>query len=404
MDFEYHYSKEQEDFRQEVKSWLSDNIPEEMKAPVDLKDLSETQYWFWREKHKQLAQKGWLFPTYPTSYGGGGLSGEHETILEEEFHQARVVKSFNSSLIFGTLLVWGTEEQKQKFLTPLLKSESVSFQNFSEPQAGSDLASVQSRAVRDGDDWIISGHKIYPTGLGMPDYLWGPLVTDPDAPRHRNLGFFMIPYPSPGLELKRMTLLNGQLEWAVFMDNVRVPGDHLIGGDHQGWQVTQTTLEQEHGGRGQAFPKDEATENLISYVREHQKQPNAKDIVHQQTVQTYIDTRINTLLAQRNYWMYQTRREMSYHGSQGSMYAKSYKIRNADRARDVMAMHCLLDTRDPSAPFEGQPEAFQRLSLVGAHPGGTIEVQKVIIARRLGISRTKERAAPTPATATEFNS
>ena len=78
----------------------------------------------------------------------------------------------------------------------------------------------------------------------MPDYLWGPLVTDPDAPRHRNLGFFMIPYPSPGLELKRMTLLNGQLEWAVFMDNVRVPGDHLIGGDHQGWQVTQTTLEQ----------------------------------------------------------------------------------------------------------------------------------------------------------------
>ena len=86
------------------------------------------------------------------------------------------------------------------------------------------------------------------------------------------------------------------------------------------------------------------------------------------------------------------------------MYAKSYKIRNADRARDVMAMHCLLDTREPTALFEGQPEAFQRLSLVGAHPGGTIEVQKVIIARRLGISRTKERAAPTPATATEFNS
>jgi hypothetical protein len=112
----------------------------------------------------------------------------------------------------------------------------------------------------------------------------------------------------------------------------------------------------------------------------------------------YIDSRINTLLNQRNYWMYQARQEMTYHGSQSAFFRKIYRMRNADRSRDIMGMYSLLGVNDPRAPFGGQPEVYQRSSLTGAHPGGTLEIQKVIMARRLGISRTRERAAATPST------
>jgi len=372
-----------------------------MRSPVDRLDLTDEHYKFWREMHPKLAEKGWLQPTYPKEYGGGGLSGEHETILLEEFEQARVVRDFTNPFVYAPLLVWGNEEQKQKFLVPLLKAEKVAFQNFTEPNAGSDLASLQSKAVRDGDDWIISGQKIFISGHGEPDWLFGPIVTDPDAPRHRNLGFFMIPFPSPGLELRRLNLLTGHDQSFFFMDNVRVPGDHLIGGDQQGWQVTQTTLEIEHGGRGVAFPRDEAMENLLKYVQEAKSNGGTlgNDPVVQQDVMTaFIESHTYTLFAQRNYWMYQARQEMSYHGSQADLYRRTFRMRNADRARDIMGMYSLLGVKEPRAPFGGEPEVYQRSSLVGAHPGGTVEIQKVIIARRLGISRTRERAAATPST------
>ena len=414
MDFSTQYTAEQEDFRKEVQAWIEANVPEDKKSPVDPEGLTSGQegdnadlYWFWREKHKELAEKGWLYPTYPKEYGGGGLGGEHETIIEEEFSKGGVVRGFTNGLVFPTLLVWGTEEQKQKFLTPLLKAETVAFQNFTEPNAGSDLASLQSRATRDGDDWIISGQKQFVSGAGVPDILFGPMVTDPDAPRHRNLGFFLIENPSDGLQIGRMGLLGGSRQNRIFMDNVRVSGENLIGGDHQGWQVTQTTLEQEHGGRGQAFPRDEALENLMDYVKntDHGDGKVGSDpVVRQKTMDSVLSSHINTLFAKRNFAMYQARQEMSYHGSQSSMYGKTYRLDNALRQLDIMGPKALLGTEEPGAPFGGHTEVNQRTSLQGLHPGGTVEVQKVIIARRIGISRTQERAAPTPATATQHGS
>ena len=402
MDFAYKYTQEQEDFRAEVRSWLAQNIPAEMRAPVDRTELSEKQYGFWREMHKTLAQKGWLFPTYPKEYGGGGLTGEQETILQEEFRKAKVVGSFTNGLVFPTLLVWGDEQQKQALLKPLLTAEKIAFQNFSEPNAGSDLASLQSKAVRDGDDWLITGQKIWISGIGEPDYLFGPMVTDTDAPRHRNLGYFMVPFPSEGLTMERMDLLSGNDQSVFFFDEVRVPGDHLIGGENQGWQVTQTTLEIEHGGRGQAVPLDLAMENLLDFVKKTEREgsPLGDDPLIQQTAMSaYIDSHVDSLLNLRNLGMYRARQEMSYEGSQTSMFGKVYRIKNADRSRDIMGMYSLCGVSEPRAPFGGQPEVYQRSSLVGAHPAGTIEIQKVIISRRIGISRTRERAAATPSTA-----
>ena len=400
MDFTRTYTPEQEAFRTEVRSWIAENVPDNMKAPIDRDDLSAEQIAWWREKHKELASKGWLYPIFPTEYGGGGLSGDEETIVEEEFADGRVVRGFTNALIFPSLLVWGTEEQKEKYLKPLLTAEKVAFQNFSEPGHGSDLASLESRADRDGDDWIINGQKTWVSGTGTADLLFGPMVTDQDAPRHRNLGYFILPADNEGIEMRRLNLLNGDAQHFVFMDNARVDNDSLIGGDHQGWQVTQTTLEQEHGGRGQAAPRDEAMDDVLKYTRES----NSDDIDKQLAVDSMIDSRITALFQERNFWMYETRQEMSYHGSLASMYNKEKGMRNADRAREIMGMYSLLDSNDPKAINAGTAEVQQRTSLTAAHPGGTTEVQKVIIARRIGISRTQERAAPTPATATSYSS
>ena len=232
MDFEIPYTEEQQRFRREVQAWLEANIPEEMEAPTDPRDRTEEQYWFWREKHKELAKMGWLYPTYPKEYGGGGLSGGHEAIIQEEFFHARVVPPFTNDVLLPTLLVWATEEQKQMFLVPILKAEQVAFQKFTEPKSGADLADYRSRAVLDGDEWVLNGENRFVTGRGDPDWLFGPMLTEPEAPRHHNLGYFMIPYPSPGLQMGRMSLVHRDMQNYVFLDDVRVPRDHLIGGDH----------------------------------------------------------------------------------------------------------------------------------------------------------------------------
>lgn len=408
MDFTLPYTEEQELFRNEVRSWLETNIPEEMKNPVDSRDLDddefERHYYFWREKQLELAAKGWLAATMPTQYGGGGLTGDHETILQEEFSRHRSSLNAPGGFLTPALLVWATEEQKQMFLVPILKGEKVASQGFSEPQSGSDLASIRSTAVRDGDEWVINGSKVFQGNPPDNSWVYGPIMTDSDAPRHRNLGFFMIPARAPGVVFTRTRTFNGNRQNLLFFENVRVPGNHLIGGDHQGWQVANTSLEQEHGGRGQAFPKDEHVDNLIAYLQESKRTgglTGTNPVFNQEAMAAYLDAHLHNLFSRRNFWMYQARQEMSYHGSQATMWHKTYGMVNADRARDIMKLYAMMGTRESRALYGGRPEAEQRRSLTWAHPGGTIEIQKVIVARRIGISRTQERAAPTPSTATK---
>ncbi len=408
MDFTLPYSEEQQRFRAEVRTWLEANVPEEMKSPIDGRDFTDEHYLFWRGKHQELAQKGWLYPTFPKEYGGGGLSGDHETILQEEFLRARAVGTFTNPFAFPTLLVWGTEEQKQKFLVPMLTAEKVAWQKFTEPQSGTDLANYQSRAVRDGDDWVITGQNVFVSGRGpQPDYLFGPAVTDTEAPRHRNLGYFMIPYPTPGLEIRNQNLVTGNDQHFVFLDNVRVPGDHLIGGDHQGWQVSNTALEQEHGGRGSAFPRNETVDNLVEYTRTTRRDGGTlgqDPVVQEATMQNYLEAHVQSLLAKRTFWMYSNHQEIVFEGNEANVHGRESGLRIAMRAREVMGMYALLGTKDPRAAHGGAPAARQMGAAGQSHAGGSTNIAKVVLARRIGISRTKERPAPTPSTATKSGS
>lgn len=408
MNFDIAYTKEQEEFRKEVRSWLEENIPDEMKRPVDEMDFTEEQYQFWRKKHKEMAVKGWLNPGYPLEYGGGGLSSDHEAILAEEIlrhgfqiSEGSMGQLSNHNSLVDMLLVWGTEEQKRKFIPPFMSGEKVSWYKLTEPKSGADLASYQSRAVRDGDDWILSGSNAFISGMGAlrpPDFISGPMLTDPDAPRHRNLGYFIIPLPSPGLEIKKMNLVSGTDQHFIFLDNVRVPGDHLIGGDRDGWQVVNTSLER----RGKVFSKNEMVENLVDYTiqksRIH-KDADRDPISQQASMDAYIDAEVNTLFNKRAHWMGENSIDMSWEGPLTAYFQRLYGIRNTSRGRDVMEMYALLGTKEHRAPYGGAPEVFQRWSFVLQHGHGSFNIEKVILARRIGISRTKARAAPTPMTA-----
>jgi len=260
MDFELSYSVEQEAFRKEVQDWLVVNLPKEFEdsVPPDAQDYTLEHFNFAREFRKKLGAQGWLAPTWPKEQGGGGLTVAHQIVLEEEMarHEIPSVGDLGLTLGAPAINAWGTEEQKKRILPAILKGEIVVWQVFTEPGAGSDLASLKTRAVEDGDDYVLNGNKIFVGSKYTADYLYTLAVTDPEAPRHQNIGAFIIPAETAGVSVHQLDLIAGGGKRAIFFDDVRVPKENMLGGRGQGWWVAQTTLELEHGGGGAVAPRN----------------------------------------------------------------------------------------------------------------------------------------------------
>tara|TARA_Y100000590_G_scaffold54886_2_gene57384 strand:- start:2715 stop:3959 length:1245 start_codon:yes stop_codon:yes gene_type:complete len=412
MDFSLPYTNEQETFRKEVRSWLAENVPSDLKDPVDPRDFTIELNERWREVHKELGKKGWLYPTFPKEYGGGGLTGDHETIITEEMNRAGVPENFTSGNTLPPMQVWGSDEQKQKFLKPIVTGEKTVWNKLTEPNGGADLANVQGTAVKDGDEWVLNGEHVYVSGRGKPGFLLGPMKTDPDAPRHRNLGYFIIPVPDwnpdtgstglDGLSIYEMNLINGHDQHNIVLNDVRIPGDNLFGGETQGWQVAGTTMESEHGGRGKAFPIDTPVENLVEHLGDENSDGTTvgSDPVLQQAAMTAVmESHVQNVLLRRVFWMYQNKHEISWHSGVANVHGRESSLRIESRVREVYGPHALLNSHDPDAPHGGQHEVNARNRAGQNHAGGSTNIGKVVLARRIGISRTIERPAPTPSTA-----
>ncbi len=259
MDFEIHmtYSEEQEMFRREVICWLEAQAPKTKEERARVLGPSpsggaegERGNTPWT---RLLGGKGWYAPTVSKEMGGGGLTSEHAVVLNEELTK-RDLPAGGAGSNVPAIMIHGTEEQKQRFVVPYYRGELRIWTCLTEPEAGSDLASLKTRAIRDGDEWVLNGSKQFISGAGKPDYLYVLANTSPNAPRHENLSLFLVPGESSGLTIQKMDLIGmqefGGGQHFVYFDNVRVPALNLIGQEGKGWTIVNTKLELEHGGSG----------------------------------------------------------------------------------------------------------------------------------------------------------
>jgi len=396
VEFELTYTPEQQEFRKEVRAWLEENgkMPAELgKWPLNDRDLTREQFEWKKGLRQKIGHKGWLYPQLPTNVGGGGLSLDMDIIIKEELAPYQPINA--SGVAVAGLYVWGSEQQKQNLLRPLLQGDKAHWLLWTEPDCGVDLAAVKTRAVRDGDDYVINGVKCYISGSFEPDYMWLLAVTDPDAPRHANLGHFYMPANLPGITMQYQDLINRGTQHFVWFEDVRVPREYLIGGETQGWQVAQTALELEHGAEGSLEGRNNVARGLVRKMAQGKVHTASHgDAASEHLVDALIRSDVNRLISRRNFWMFRQKEPMSYHGSQNLWFGRETRIRTSEDLLDLLGPHALMDD-EKWGLMEGEVEHTVRNGSMATHAAGSYEIDKVIMARRIGMSRTKETMAPT---------
>src|SRR5713101_1288219 len=256
MDF--NFSKEDEAFRKEFRKWLKENLPKtHRKSDFTIEFMSGEEGDEWERRlewHKKVYAGGWVAPHWPKEYGGRGASLTQQLIYNEEltqFSPPSLVNGQGIGLVGPTLMHWGSEEQRQRYLKPMLAAEEIWCQGYSEPGSGSDLASLQTRAVEDGDYFVVNGQKVWTSIAQFADWIFLLVRTDPDAPKHKGISYLMVDMHSPGVTVRPLVQITGNKGFSeVFFEDVRVPKKNLVGEKNQGWQVAITTLMFERSGGG----------------------------------------------------------------------------------------------------------------------------------------------------------
>ena len=240
------FSPEDEQYRLKLRTWLEANLPTEG-PPSD----QDADFAFRRDWQRKLYDGGWVGINWPTEYGGQGATLIQQAIYAQEMTRARAPQPANGlgiGIVGPTLMEHGTEAQKQRYIPKILNADEIWCQGFSEPNSGSDLASLQTKAVLDGDDFVVNGQKIW-TSLGQyADWCILLVRTDTDAPKHRGISYLLVDMHSPGVTVRPLKQITGNSEFnETFFDNVRVPKQNLIGGLNEGWRIAMTTLTYERG-------------------------------------------------------------------------------------------------------------------------------------------------------------
>lgn len=249
---DYRYPPESLPFRREVRQWLHDNLDDELRGLSSRGSLTSAQLAALRRWNRKLADAGYAAIAWPVEYGGRGAGVMEQVVLAEEMHRADAPSALNPiglANIAPSIMTWGTEEQKRTLLPRMQRGDDIWCQGFSEPDAGSDLASLRTRAVIDGDNFIVNGQKVWNTLGHYADYCELLVRTDPDAPKHAGITCLLVDMHLPGITVRPLTTLTGEEEFAeIFFDEVKVPKSALLGPVNQGWQVAMTTLSNERAG------------------------------------------------------------------------------------------------------------------------------------------------------------
>jgi len=418
MDFSNKYNAEQEKFAKEVRAWIKENVPKDLVKPRSIMKMSREQWELRRDLCRKLGQKGWLYPSYPREYGGGGLGGDKAAVLQQEMaEQSLSLPPLYDSgkLAAPTLFACATDDQKRRLLPPMLKGEAITWQLFTEPEAGTDEANQQTsalRSVKEKDYFIVNGSKIFVGALySPPDQFLLLTRSSLDAPRHQNLAMFLAPANLPGIQIFPLDLFpEGTIsqvcyqssdsapgvKHSVFFEEVKIHESFLIGGDYDGWKVTNATLQVEHGDResdrvstGAAFfPRNHLVEKFLDQCRnnpEIRSRLLENPQLQGDMVEAYIAGQVERLFYMRNAGLPRAGKRAAYAGPQTALFTKMLGLNMTSTLSRVLGPYAL--TSDDEWGLEdGLFEVCARSGLCIA-PGGTPEALKIVISRALRIGR-----------------
>jgi len=381
-------------FRSEVRAFIEKELPSNAKNNDDIeRGMYRGQFEKLRETRRKLSSRGWIAPAWPKEYGGASLSVMHQFIMNEEFAENRVppVGGMGVSMVGPTIITHGTEEQRKEHLSRILSGDVQWCQGFSEPGSGSDLASLQTRAVKDGDDYVINGQKIWTSGAQYAHWMFMMARTDPDAPKHKGISYFLLDMKSPGVEVRPLTnLANQNMFNEVFFQDVRVPAKNIVGELNRGWYVGTTTLDFERSSIGSAVGIRLQLDSLVKYAKQHEKAGTSRTAympsIKAELADRYVEANVARMMSYRVVTMQAKGLIPNHEASMTKLFASELNQRIARTGMKVLGLYGQL--YGDAAPMKGRYESSYMTSLASTIAGGTSEIQRNIIATRgLGLPR-----------------
>jgi len=394
---EFRFSPEEEAFRQEVREFLRREWSQEAaeggaESPLGYgggRGLDEI-----RRFQKKLAQKGWLTLAWPREHGGLGAGIMKQVIFNEEmaYHRAPQQLGVGPDRVGPTIILYGSEEQKREHLPPIANADVIWCQGFSEPGAGSDLASLQTSAVEDGDYFVVNGQKIWTSLAHVADWMILLARTDPDAPKHRGISYFLLDMRTPGITVRPLVDMTGRHAFnQVFFDNVRVPRKNLVGELNRGWYVAAATLDFERSGINRVMAGIRLYEELVDYARQTRRdgQPLlALPSVRHRLAELKIEFEVGRLLAYRVAWIQAQGRIPNQEASVSKLFGSELQQRLARAGMEMLGLGGQLRPGSKWAPMAGRIADYYLGAVSTTIAAGTSEVMRNIIAMRgLGLPR-----------------
>jgi alkylation response protein AidB-like acyl-CoA dehydrogenase len=392
MDFRF--SAEDEAFRQELRAWLQKNRPAQSSAQDDRTDfMHEGSKDDWQRRlqwHRKMHSGGWVGLSWPKEYGGRGATLTQQLIYNEEMAAAntpQLVNGLGIMLVGPTIIHWGTEEQKKRYVPKILSGDEIGCQGYSEPGSGSDVASLQTRAIEEGDYFIVNGQKVWTSDAHHADWCILLVRTDPSAPKHKGISYVLVDMHSPGVTVRPLVQITGDANFnEVFFEDVKVPKKNLIGEKNQGWQVAITTLMFERSAIG-------GGRDLLGQVREladlaRAVRSNGKTAWDDSSVRQKISGFAGEALALKYTGFRQLTRRLKGlpPGPEGSVLklgTSELNLKMSKFAMELLGPYAQLEFKAPFAVDRGIWSYRMLASRALTIAGGTSEIQHNIIGERV---------------------
>jgi alkylation response protein AidB-like acyl-CoA dehydrogenase len=389
----FNFTDEQNKFRQEVRHFLNRELPadyiEYIGTTIDDSVVHVGDgFGIFKKMARKYGEKGWLSMSWPKEYGGSSGTNIDNLIFFEEIAR-RGSPGFNAvgtKMLAPTLIIFGNQEQKGKYLEPIARGEQFWCEGFSEPEAGSDLAALQTKAIRSGDYYIVNGQKTWSTLVTYCDHCCLLARTDPDSKRHRGLSFLLVDLNTPGITVKPIENLLGEPHFGeIFFEDAKVPVTNLVGAENDGWKVAQTFLGYERVYIAPFAVVNTMIDKLAEYFSAHP----ADDMktVQDALAEFTVEAEVGRMICYQVAWLQDHDRATEWHAAITRLFGTRLLKRAASSALQLLGLYGQLNLHDDRAPLKGWIEHLYYSAIGSTIAAGTTEIQKTVIAvRGLGMT------------------